>query len=549
MKKKLIFSLCFIMLLSLTSCTFLEQLTCEHEYEFSSRVESTCSKAGYELSKCDKCGKEKKTRLPLLEHEFDKSVVEQTCTTPGYTNYVCSRCGYNYTDNKVDALGHSFNEWVIISEPSDLKDGVKERVCSVCNFSEQEYILSTSYIDLTYVKEPFNIGVVYKCDNFDELSYIFNLAVVNLSNTLTCNVYEFEDFNTLLKQLIDNCDVSYSYSVDASLSGRLLTINFNYIAEPTLKTSNIAYVQYQSLNYNPITKSRSDDYDSFEINNSLYTFNVKTTDQLHYALERGVKPIIKEGSNAQLVYEKAKMVLRQIISDDMNDFQKVKAIHDWLVMNVVYDDELLKLLPTGQTNLQNYNGFYLEGVFLDNKAVCEGISKAFTVMCNIEGIPCVTIEGYQTQNPSGPGHAWNKVYVDGKWYIVDVTSDGTIISNTFEVLSYKYFLVKEEDYKVRYTQKNSDTIECNNTYDIYSNMMFSYKQNTYDYVITSQSELNMLVGYFYSNTNTNYTVEFKLAFDYGDSILDEIKSAYSANHLYSSYSYIDNGNIFMLIKK
>ena len=587
MKKKLSFLLCLILIFSLTGCSLLEQLTCEHAYEFSSKVDSTCSKAGYEVSKCNKCGREKKTSIPIIPHDFTSSVVEPTCSSGGYTlnvckvcgeekktnkvdplphNYqttvveptcttggysenVCTTCGHKSEDNQVEALGHTFSEWEITSEPTDVKDGVKQRKCLVCGHTEKEQILSKSYIDLTYVKESFDGSVTHDCNNFAELSHVFNLAVVNLSTTLTCNVYEIENFNTLLDDLVKNCDAPYDYRVSANLSGNVLTINFTYNNEPTLKTNNIAYTQYQSFNYNPIVKTRGDNYDDFKINNSSYTFYVSTTDQLHYALERGAKPIIKEGSNAEVVYEKAKSVLREIISDDMTDVQKVKAIHDWLVMNVVYDDDLLKLLYGGSTNLKKYNGFYLEGVFLDNKAVCEGISKAFTVMCNIEGIPCVSVEGIQTGNPDGAGHAWNKVYVDGKWYIADATSDGTIIGGEFEVLSYKYFLISEEEFKVKYTGTNRTNIICNSTYDIYTNMSFTYNEANHDYVISSQEELNNLIAYVYSNTNTNITVEFKLAFDYGNEVTDEISKAYKANNISAKYSYVDNKNLFMLIKK
>ena len=336
MKKKLSLILSLILLFSLTGCSILEQLSCEHAYEFYSKVDSTCSKAGYEVSKCNKCGKEKKTTIPVIEHSFESSVVnptcssggytlnvckvcgkeektnkvdalphnyqttvvEATCTTAGYTKNVCTNCGHKSEDNQVEALGHSFSEWEITSEPTDVKDGVKERTCQVCGHSEKEYILSKSYIDLTYVKESFDSSVTHDCNSFAELSYKFNLAVVNLATTLTCNIYEVENFDTLLDELVNNCDAPYAYRVSASLSGNVLTINFTYDDEPTLKTSNIAYTQYQSFNYNPIVKTRSDNYDDFKINNSSYTFNVSTTDQLHYALERGAKPIIKEGSNA-----------------------------------------------------------------------------------------------------------------------------------------------------------------------------------------------------------------------------------------------------------
>ena len=43
------------------------------------------------------------------EHDFEAiKVVAATCTEQGYTLYSCDKCGENYTDDFVDALGHTF---------------------------------------------------------------------------------------------------------------------------------------------------------------------------------------------------------------------------------------------------------------------------------------------------------------------------------------------------------------------------------------------------------------------------------------------------------
>lgn len=548
MKKLFIFLTLFLIFI-LTSCDILDQLTCEHTYTVTSVVDSTCSKPGHEIKTCSKCGKEKKSILKLLEHDYEINIIKPSCDIEGYTQSTCKVCGHSQKNDYVDELGHDFGDWEIIKEATEVTDGIKVRRCNRCDYSENEYITSTSYIDLTYVKETYDYKLTYDCKNFEELSYIFNLAVINLAPTLTCNVYDISDFNTLLNSLVDNCDAPYSYHVGANLKGDELKITFTYEDEPTLKTPNVAYSQNSSLNYIQTTNKRSETYDEFKINNSLYTFNVTTSEQLHYALERGVRPIIEKDSNAKVVYEKAKEVLREIINDDMTDLEKVKAIHDWIVINVVYDEDLLNMVYSNATDLNKYNGFHLEGVFLDKKAVCEGISKAVTVMCNIEGIPCVSVEGYQTENPNGAGHAWNKVYINGKWYILDATSDGTIIGGKFEVLSYKYFLISESEYSKKYIGTNRTNIVCNDIIDIYETMTFNYNNNLYDYVIESQEELNILVAYLYSKQISNCTVEFELKFDYGDSILDEIGNAYRTNKISTAYSYVDNGSIFMLIRK
>lgn len=588
MKKLKIVLFIFVILLCSGCSDMVGQLTCAHEFELTDETPATCTKTGLEVYECSLCGKTKKEKIEKLDHDYKKdSVVVATCKNDGYTLLVCKDCGlesktdvitktpHNYNSevviptcteegytvktckdcgevekgNFVDAYGHKFGSWQTKEEPTEISEGLKVRECSRCGFIEKQTITSNTYVDLTYIKEAFDNNKTYESNDYEELSFRFNCAIANLSNKLVCSVYEIDDFNKLLNDLVNDCDLPYSFNLNASLTGNELTLTFEYIGNPIYKTSNISYTQLQSLNYKSTISSRSDDFDDFKINQSMYQFNVTTTDTLFYALERGAKPIIAKGSASEIIYEEIKDVLREIIDDNMTDSQKVTAIYEWLIMNVTYDEELLELLYDGASGLNRYNGFYLEGVFLDKKAVCEGISKAFTAMCNIEGIRCVTVEGYQTKNPNGAGHAWNKVYVDGSWYIVDATSGGTILGGEYEVLTYDFLLISEEIYQKEYIGETYTELTCNKVYDIYSTKEFEYNNEKYDFIINSQQELNTVVEYLYSVKDNQVTIEFKPDFNYGNSLLDEIEKAMKNNNIYGSYSYIESDNSFMLIRK
>ena len=66
----------------------------------------------------------------------------------------------------------------------------------------------------------------------------------------------------------------------------------------------------------------------------------------------------------------------------MTDVEKVAAIYDWIVNEVDYDYAVASL-GTG-SGTSGYNAFYLEGVFDDKRAVCDGKSKAFALLCGME---------------------------------------------------------------------------------------------------------------------------------------------------------------------
>ena len=63
------------------------------------------------------------------EHSYSETFVEATCEEKGYIEYKCE-CGDSFKDNFIDEKGHSFNEWIVVKEATELEEGLKERACS-----------------------------------------------------------------------------------------------------------------------------------------------------------------------------------------------------------------------------------------------------------------------------------------------------------------------------------------------------------------------------------------------------------------------------------
>ena len=119
---------------------------------------------------------------------------------------------------------------------------------------------------------------------------------------------------------------------------------------------------------------------------------------------------------------KADAVLAQIVMPGMTEFDKARAIHDWLVRNVAYDKAGVQSGNVPSTS------FTAEGLFDTRVAVCDGYSKAFLILCERAGLDAVRVTGTAT-NTSGvtSSHAWNQVKIDGKWY--EITSSGEDLYN------------------------------------------------------------------------------------------------------------------------
>nr|MBO4518170.1 transglutaminase domain-containing protein [Clostridia bacterium] len=234
---------------------------------------------------------------------------------------------------------------------------------------------------------------------------------------------------------------------------------------------------------------RDEDYDDFKLNErtKLIT-NVKNSEQLRWAISNGYNPQCVEGSAAERVLESAKAVLREIVSDEMDDLAKLRAIYEWLALNVSYDHLAAQELQADtDIKASEYDAWYAEGVFDNRKAVCEGYAKALVIMAGLEGIPAIFI--------TGDGHAWNRVMLNGKWYVVDATHADVHVEDS-EMFSYASFLITDAEKANRgYTGEQYSDLTATTEYNIFDFITVPNDENDYDLIIDSKAELKAVLEY------------------------------------------------------
>ena len=389
-------------------------------------------------------------------------------------------------------------------------------------------------------------------DSEDELIKLFDYLVFTKTYSHTVRLNYDVQSEEFAKLLCDECHIDSAYQLGTSYNSLLkelkLTIQYKNVNTESIKSlyeeNEISYYsQYNSLNYRVVEKTRTDDFKLF-IDDVDNTFNVNDSEQLYYVLEHGYRPIIDNGNtNLINLYNKMRNVLRDNINDDMSDYDKVLAIYEWIIMNVTYDRVALQL--SSNPNITMYHSFFLEGVFDENLAVCDGISKALVCLCNMEGIPAIRVTGTGSQN-----HAWNKVCINNKWYVVDATSGGTIIGDSFEILTHRFFLITDDDYKDMYTEdgKYYADFKAEGVYDYYDNYKYTYSANEYKYRCESKNDLVRVLSYFKTIEDTHITIDVKLDFEYSGSISDLMSSAMSLAHYNTSLNYSEDHGILLLIK-
>ena len=369
-----------------------------------------------------------------------------------------------------------------------------------------------------------------KVSSREEFQVLYNYIVFNMITNYQVKLdYEFSDVNTELTYVNTNATIKDNYSLSTKYSPifKDLTLEFTY-QEKNIMSSTASYTQVVNVTCNEYTSTRDSSYQLY-IDNVTKTYNVKNSEQLFYVLVHGYRPII-EDSSLKTLYAKMRNVLIEIVDDRMNDYEKATAIYEWIINEVTYDGITFEKVINGNSNVSQYHCFYLEGVFNDKLAVCDGISKAFASLCSMEGIPCVQISG--VSKATNVNHAWNKILIGDNWYIVDATSGGTVVSNSFEVLTHKFLLIDEDEYSSYYKEEVNPDYDfyANGKYNFYSNKIISYNEKDYDLSCDNIEDMVELFKVFYNICASGESFELQLNFDYGLSVSDEIQEVIERIH-------------------
>lgn len=237
------------------------------------------------------------------------------------------------------------------------------------------------------------------------------------------------------------------------------------------------------------------------------TMTVENSNALYRAVEWGYRPIFADtASSTATLYAKARAVLFDIIGASMSDYEKVRAIYEWIIMETDYDYGVAAASFDG--DLVKYNAFYLEGVFNDGQAVCDGKAKAFSLLCGMEGIRAIRVTGdaITQASPEGTAHAWNKVLVDAdgdgvrEWYAVDTTWGDLGVTGIWpgvknELLTMEYFLVSDAFIAATHSAISYRNPAATTEFDYYANTSITYMGDEIYLHIENNDQLNNLLAY------------------------------------------------------
>lgn len=194
-------------------------------------------------------------------------------------------------------------------------------------------------------------------------------------------------------------------------------------------------------------------------------------------------------------FEVDKKVINEIIAnnitDSMSEYEKVRAIHDYIIISTKYDEENLK-----KDTIPDID-FTAKGVLEEHLAVCRGYAEAFKLLMDELDIDCEIVTGYA----DSVSHAWNVVNVDGAWYQIDCTYDDPVDENNTagngDNLRYDYFLVTDEQICLDHTPDELK-YDCNSE-------KYMYQEKMRDVPFVILNSIQMLPGILLENIDKNIT--------------------------------------------
>ena len=127
------------------------------------------------------------------------------------------------------------------------------------------------------------------------------------------------------------------------------------------------------------------------------------------------------------IERKVTSIISTYITKDMDDEKKIKVIHDYINKNSKYDT------LRSDEKQEKYHSNIAYGNLIEGFGICSGYTDTMKLFLDRFNIPNFKI--------SGEDHIWNAVYLNNKWYHLDLTWDDTANGIDSDPTDYSYFLI------------------------------------------------------------------------------------------------------------
>lgn len=208
---------------------------------------------------------------------------------------------------------------------------------------------------------------------------------------------------------------------------------------------------------------------------------------IHYIVRPSARTMMEQNMERWIAE-----ALRQMqLAGNETEASIYRKVHNYLIRTIDYDYDALQ-------NPDAYpESFTVQGIFERRKAVCEGISKAFKLLCDRAGACQVyVIEGTSSREGFGNSipHAWNVVKSGADYSHIDVTWDlGS--SKACRHNRYDYFMIPDEWIRSDHSYEGSFNCQtCDQSYFAQQQSLLAGNKSLKEYV---EQKLQQKSSYLY----------------------------------------------------
>lgn len=193
---------------------------------------------------------------------------------------------------------------------------------------------------------------------------------------------------------------------------------------------------------NDISNISEDELILTHLNNYIHPFNsftnIRTSINENGEITLYIYYLYNE-DEIKIIDEKTDELLNNLITSDMDDYTKLKTIHDYIINNVKYDVE------RNEENSSDYSSYTAYGPLFEGYATCNGYTDLMAIFLTKLGFNNYKVATTPDEiSYSSTGHIWNALYYDNSWVHIDLTWDDPVSSDQKDYLFHTYFLVTTE---------------------------------------------------------------------------------------------------------
>ena len=402
--------------------------------------------------------------------------------------------------------------------------------------AKNDFGISSNDIKISYTNEKITtIKKIDNLDNMQDLSDFMDYVAFTSKNDEIIYTSVTSSFKSKLKE-----DISYYFrwagqygilahnfikgyddsKLEENQIGVFGSIPSYAFKAYTLNDNNIKVLDYIYYN-NVLLNNKKNDYTYLDLplyKNNKGFINVSNSEQLFYALANSYYPIPIKNSTAENLFNKMISVIYRIIpSLNMSEYEKFNNIFNYIINENTYDYDSFNYKDSKHTD---YECYFLDGIFNNKNAVCDGIVKALVSLLNLFNIKSYHIGAVY----NNAGHAYAYVKVNDNYYLSCPTSSSSVYklnNKKYHYHTYSYMLTnyytssKTWHYESLCQSKLIDALKNVTPYDYYSNTKLNINDKEVSLNITNKEEALLILNEVNNVAkNNNYVMQIELLADY-----------------------------------